>query len=200
METCDARPARTEKFSTKSATTKGEPLSNPPPQASTPLKRIYASVAGATVASLSTYAPNAPIPRRFAPPLDSHSVLLRPKRDTWLEKVKDNAQELFRLAKQEVAQLVGAVKLRNGCIRLSFSTEKAKKTALSQDLREKFKSYVLEEDFPVEVIAVRTSLFKFRYGDESGRVEAVERIQEMARKTLPNARVTRASWIHGRKT
>ena len=52
----------------------------------------------------------------------------------------------------------------------------------------------------MEVLAVPTSLFKFHYGKEAGRTEAVGRLQEIMQKTVPGASVTRASWIHGKKT
>ena len=85
-------------------------------------------------------------------------------------------------------------------MRLVFDSEKTKKKALSQELREKFKSHVLEQDFPVEILAVRTSLFSFRYGEEHGKTQAIQDIQAQVRKTIPGAEITRASWIHGKKT
>jgi hypothetical protein len=51
----------------------------------------------------------------------------------------------------------------------------------------------------VEVLAVRTSLFDFSTQEGRGK-QAVREIQESIRRTIPSAEITRASWIHGRKT
>src|SRR5215469_4012936 len=107
---------------------------------------------------------------------------------------------MLRQVKLEVPYLLAAGRLQSGCVHLMFDSEKAKKSALNQDLHGKLGSYMLEEDFLVEVLAVPTSLFKFHYGEEAGRTEAVCRLQEIVQKTVPGAVVTRASWIHSRKT
>ena len=99
-----------------------------------------------------------------------------------------------------MAGLLAADQLCSGYVRLVFDSEKTKKKALSQELREKFKSHVLEQDFPVEVLAVRTSLFDFSTQEGRGKAQAVREIQESIRRTIPSAEITRASWIHGRKT
>jgi len=51
----------------------------------------------------------------------------------------------------------------------------------------------------VEVFPVRISLYRFDYREERGRTEALARIQQDVLKTIPGARVTRASWVHGKK-
>lgn len=162
---------------------------NTPPTTQTSTKPSYATVA----ASL-------PLQRRFSPPVDSHAVLLRPKKDSWLEKIQGSSRDIATRVKQDVAGVIAAARLRSGCFRLLFDSEKAKKRAVSQDLYVRLQSDVLEEDFPVEILAVKTSLYKFRYGEEHGRTEAVIRIQQEVQKTIPTARITRASWIHGKKT
>ena len=52
----------------------------------------------------------------------------------------------------------------------------------------------------MEILAVRTSLFSFRYREEYGKTQAIQDIQAQVRKTIPGAEITRASWIHGKKT
>ena len=73
-----------------------------------------------------------------------------------------------------MAGLLAADQLRSSYVRLVFDSEKTKRKALSQELREKFKSHVLEQDFPVEVLAVRTSLFNFN--TQEGKAQAVQEI------------------------
>ena len=157
-------------------------------------KRSYAAAAAASTL------PTLPPARRFSPPIDSHAVLLRPTRESWLGNTQFSQEEIIKKAKTEVAGLLAADRLRSGYVRLVFDSEKTKKKALSQELREKFKSHVLEQDFPVEVLAVRTSLFNFGTQEGRGKAQAVRGIQESIRRTIPSAEITRASWIHGRKT